>query len=75
MITPITSGPKFHWFGYYDKRQFDYSSNRVLSMEVDFEHRSPKADDQITIGMIDLKLIRSIFIQCIFNIFNLSIDN
>ena len=24
-------------------------------MEVDFEHRSPKADDQITIGMIDLK--------------------
>ena len=55
MITPITSGPKFHWFGYYDKRQFDYSSSRVLSMEVDFEHRSPKADDQITIGMIDLK--------------------
>jgi len=55
MITLITSGPKFHWFGYYDKRQFDYSSNRVLSMEVDFEHRSPKADDQITIGMIDLK--------------------
>jgi len=55
MITPITSGPKFHWFGYYDKRQFDYSFRRVLSMEVDFEHRSPKADDQITIGMIDLK--------------------
>ena len=54
MITPITSGPKFHWFGYYDKRQFDYSSNRVLSMEVDFEHRSPKADDRITIWMIDL---------------------
>ena len=55
IITPITYGPKFHWFGYYDKRQFDYSSSRVLSMEVDFEHRSPKADDQITIGMIDLK--------------------
>ncbi len=55
IITPITSSPKFHWFGYYDKRQFDYSSNRVLSMEVDFEHRSPKDSDEITIGMIDLK--------------------
>ena len=53
-IRAITPSSKFHWFGYYDKRQFDYSSDRVLSMKVDFEHRSPKADEHISIGMIDL---------------------
>lgn len=53
-IRPITSGPQHHWFGYYDKLQFDPSNRYVLGMEVDFEHRSPQPDDQITIGMIDL---------------------
>lgn len=53
-LRPITTGPKHHWFGYYDKLQFDPSSRYVLAMEVDFEHRSPNADDVIGIGMIDL---------------------
>ncbi|HUT21088.1 MAG TPA: hypothetical protein VM366_18190 [Anaerolineae bacterium] len=51
---PITRGPKHHWFGYYDKLQFDPSSRCVLGMEVDFEHRSPAADDEIAVGMVDL---------------------
>jgi len=54
-IRSITRGPKFHWFSYYDKLQFDPSGRYVLGMEVDFEHRSPKADDIIKIGMVDLK--------------------
>ncbi len=53
-MRPITSGPKHHWFGYYDKLQFDPASRYVLGMEVDFEHRSPGPDDRIGIGMIDL---------------------
>jgi hypothetical protein len=53
-IRPITSGPKFHWFGYYDKLQFDPTGRYVLGMEVDFEHRSPRPDDVIKVGMIDL---------------------
>ena len=53
-VRAITSGPKFHWFGYYDKLEFDPESRRVLGMEVDFEHRSPRADDEIRIGMVDL---------------------
>lgn len=53
-LRPITSGPKHHWFGYYDKLQFDPSSRYALAMEVDFEHRSPNAEDVIGIGMIDL---------------------
>ena len=51
----ITSGPEHHWFGYYDKLQFDPSMRYALGMEVDFEHRSPTADDQIRVGWVDLE--------------------
>lgn len=51
----ITKGPRHHWFGYYDKLQFDPASRYVLGMEVAFEHRSPKAGDVIKIGMVDLQ--------------------
>jgi hypothetical protein len=54
-VRAITQGPKFHWFGYYDKLQFDPAGRYALGMEVDFENRSPKADDVIKIGMVDLK--------------------
>jgi len=53
-VRAITRGPKFHWFGYYDKLQFDPGGRYVLGMEVDFEHRSPRGDDAIKIGMVDL---------------------
>jgi len=45
----------FHWFGYYDKLQFDPSSRYLLGMRVGFEGRSPEADDRVEIGLIDLK--------------------
>jgi hypothetical protein len=54
-VRAITHGPKFHWFGYYDKLQFDPTCRYVLGMEVDFEHRSPRPDDTIRIGLIDLQ--------------------
>ncbi|MFC1633786.1 hypothetical protein ACFL5Z_03005 [Planctomycetota bacterium] len=54
-IRAITRGPKFHWFAYYDKLQFDPACRYALGMAVDFEHRSPRTDDTITIGMVDLK--------------------
>ena len=54
-IRAITSGPKFHWFGYYDKLEFDPIGRYVLGMEVDFEHRSPTSEDVIKIGMVDLQ--------------------
>ncbi|MCE5251449.1 hypothetical protein LLG96_14645 [bacterium] len=54
-VHPITQGPKYHWFGYYDKLQFDPSGRYVLGMEVDFEDRSPEPEDVIKIGMIDLR--------------------
>jgi len=54
-VRAITRGPKYHWFGYYDKLQFDPAGRYALGMEVDFEHRSPRAEDAIKIGMVDLK--------------------
>ncbi len=53
-VRAITRGPKFHWFAYYDKLQFDPTSRYVLSNQVDFEHRSPTPGDEIGMGMIDL---------------------
>lgn len=46
-VRQITRGPKFHWFGYYDKLEFDPSNRYVLSNQVDFEGRTPTADDRI----------------------------
>lgn len=54
-VRAITRAPGFHWFGYYDKLQFDPTSRYVLGMRVDFEHRSPQAGDEIELGAIDLK--------------------
>jgi len=54
-MRPITSGPEFHWFAYYDKLQFDPANRLVLGMEVDFEGRSPRGDDVIRVGMVDLE--------------------
>ena len=54
-VRAVTRGPKFHWFGYYDKLQFDPTGRYLLAMEVDFEHRSPRGNDVIKIGMVDLE--------------------
>lgn len=54
-IQQITQGPNHHWFGYYDKWQFDPTGRYVLGNQVDFEGRSPRADDVIKVGMVDLQ--------------------
>jgi hypothetical protein len=54
-VRAITRGPKFHWFGYYDKLQVDSTGRYVLGMEVDFEHRGPRPQDTIRVGMVDLR--------------------
>ncbi len=54
-IHAVTRGPKFHWFGYYDKLQFDPTGRYALCNEVDFEHRSPGPGDAIKVGMVDLE--------------------
>jgi hypothetical protein len=53
-VRAITRGPGHHWFGYYDKREFDPTGRYVLGMEVGSEHRSPRPDEVIQLGMVDL---------------------
>ena len=53
-VRAITRGPKYHWFGYYDKLEFDPTGRYVLGMEVGFERRSPRPEDAISVGMVDL---------------------
>ena len=52
-MRPITKGPAYHWFGYYDKLQFDPTSRFVLGNEVRFQGRTPEPNDAIRVGMID----------------------
>jgi len=51
----VTRGPKHHFFGYYDKHQWDATGRYLLCQEVSFIDRPPRADDEITVGMVDLK--------------------
>ena len=53
-LRAITRGPKHHWFGYYDKLELDPGGRYVLGMEVGFTGRSPRPDDAISVGMVDL---------------------
>ena len=53
-IRRVTHGPRFHWFGYYDKLQFDPSNRYLLANEVEFEHRTPGPEDKLRVGMVDL---------------------
>lgn len=53
-VRAITKGPKFHWRGYYDKFLFDPANRFLVANEVDFEGRSPTAEDTLRVGMVDL---------------------
>ena len=54
-IEKLTSGPKQHWSGYYDKWQVDVSGRYVLAAEVDHFFRSPTPADTLRILLIDLQ--------------------
>src|SRR3954471_15368975 len=51
----VTKGPKHHFFGYYDKTPWDKAGRYLLANEIDFVLRQPKADEALTVGMVDLK--------------------
>src|SRR4051794_2048680 len=54
-VRAITKGPRFHWFGYYDKLQFDPTSRFALGTSNDFQHRLVTAADSLKLGMVDLQ--------------------
>jgi len=54
-VRAVTSGPRFHWRGYYDKLLFDSRDRYLLCNEAEFEHRSPEPNDILRVGMVDLQ--------------------
>lgn len=51
-IRQLTHSSRHHWFGYYDKLEFDPSNRFILSNEVSFAGRTATPDDQIGVGMV-----------------------
>ncbi len=52
-VRAVTTGPKHHFFGYYDKTPWDSTGRWLLGMEVGFMDRPPGPTDEIVIGMVD----------------------
>src|SRR4051812_7034687 len=51
----VTTGPKHHFFGYYDKTPWDKTGRYLLAHEVGFAARDPNPGEPLTVGMVDLK--------------------
>lgn len=53
-LTAVTSGPKHHFFGYYEKSPWNASQTLLLAHEADFNDRPPGPDDACRIGIVHL---------------------
>jgi hypothetical protein len=54
-VRAVTRGPKYHFFGYYEKFPWDATGRYLLALEVDFLGRTPEPDDVARICLIDLE--------------------
>lgn len=53
-LVAVTSGPKHHFFGYYEKSPWNASQTLMLAHEVDFNDRPPDSNDASRIGVVHL---------------------
>jgi hypothetical protein len=51
-VRAITRPPGNHWFGYYDKHEFDPTDRFVFGMRTALEGRTPRADDELELGKV-----------------------
>jgi len=51
----VTNGPRQHYYGYYDSRQFDASDRYLLGLECDVIGRLQKPGDRAVLGVVDLE--------------------
>ena len=54
-VKAVTSGPKYHFKPYYGMQPWDNSGKYFLCMQSSFQHRPPTADDELTLGVVDLE--------------------
>lgn len=53
-VRAVTSGPKHHFFGYYDKFPWDATGRCMLALETTFINRPPDPVDTAVISLIEL---------------------
>ena len=53
MITKLSTGPKHHFFGYYDICPCNSTNQFHLALETDFDDRAPGPKDTAGVGLID----------------------
>ena len=51
----VTSGPRQHYFGYYDKSPFSADGRHLLALECDVLDRLQEPDDTAVLGMVDFQ--------------------
>lgn len=51
-IKAATTGPKHHFFGYYDTCPWDKSNNLLLALETDFVDHLSSSDEDVIIGIV-----------------------
>jgi hypothetical protein len=54
-VRAVTHGPRFHFFGYYDKTPWDVSGRYLLALETDVMDRRPGPSDEAVVGLVDLR--------------------
>jgi len=52
-ITPLTHGPRHHFFGYYGICPWDLDEKRLLCLETAFQDHMPEPGETATIGLVD----------------------
>lgn len=51
-LRAVTTGPKHHFFGYYDKSPWNASQSHLLAHEADFNDRAPGPGDVLRVGIV-----------------------
>lgn len=53
-LRAVTSGPRHHFFGYYEKCPWSASGKLLLAHAATFNDRPPGPDDSVTVGVVHL---------------------
>lgn len=54
-LRAVTTGPRHHFFGYYDKPPWDATGAYMLALETPLADRAPGPDDVALVGLVDLE--------------------
>ena len=52
-VHAVTKPPRHHFFGYYDKQQWDATDRYMLGLSSEFHGRQPEAHESVGVGIID----------------------